>query len=66
MEKPKSTDEYISSFSKETQKLLQEVRKTIKNAIPNAKETISYGMPAYKLNGKALIYFGGYKNHIGF
>ncbi len=66
MDKPKSTDEYISSFPKETQILLQEVRKTIKNAAPNTNESISYGMPAYKLNGKALVYFAGYKNHIGF
>lgn len=66
MDKPKSTDEYISSFPKETQFLLQEVRNTIKNAAPNTNESISYGMPAYKLNGKALVYFAGYKNHIGF
>lgn len=66
MDKPKSTDEYISSFPKATQILLQEVRETIKNAAPNANESISYGMPAYKLNGKALVYFAGYKNHIGF
>lgn len=66
MDKPKSTDEYISSFPEETQILLQEVRETIKNAAPNANESISYGMPAYKLNGKVLVYFAGYKNHIGF
>ncbi|GAA4061211.1 DUF1801 domain-containing protein [Flavobacterium cheonanense] len=66
MDKPKSTDEYISSFPKATQILLQEVRETIKNAAPKANESISYGMPAYKLNGKALVYFAGYKNHIGF
>ena len=66
MDKPKSTDEYTSSFPEETQILLQEVRETIKNAAPNANESISYGMPAYKLNGKVLVYFAGYKNHIGF
>lgn len=66
MDKPKSTDEYISNFPAATQIILQEVRETIKNAAPNANESISYGMPAYKLNGKALVYFAGYKNHIGF
>jgi uncharacterized protein YdhG (YjbR/CyaY superfamily) len=66
MDKPKSTDEYISSFPAATQILLQEVRRTIKNIAPEADESISYGMPAYKLNGKALVYFAGYKNHIGF
>ena len=65
-DKPKSTEEYISNFPKETQILLQDIRKTIKNAAPEADEIISYGMPAYKLNGKALVYFAGYKNHIGF
>ena len=66
MDKPKSTDEYISNFPKEIQIVLQEVRKTIKNVAPKADESISYGMPAYKLNGKVLVYYAGYKNHIGF
>lgn len=63
--KPASVDEYISGFSKETQKILQEIRQTIKKAAPAAVETISYAMPAYKLNGKVLIYFAAYENHIG-
>jgi uncharacterized protein YdhG (YjbR/CyaY superfamily) len=66
MDKPKSTDEYISNFPKEIQIVLQEVRKTIKNVAPKANESISYGMPAYKFNGKVLVYYAGYKNHIGF
>lgn len=57
-------DAYISGFSKGTQKLLKQVRATIKKAAPQVEEMISYGMPAYKLNGP-LIYFAGYKNHIG-
>jgi uncharacterized protein YdhG (YjbR/CyaY superfamily) len=57
-------DAYISGFSKDTQKLLKQVRATIKKAAPQVEEMISYGMPAYKLNGP-LIYFAGYKNHIG-
>lgn len=65
MDKPRSTDEYLTTFSKERKVLLQQVRETIKNVAPEAEETISYGMPAYKLNGKALVYFAGYKNHIG-
>lgn len=66
MDKPKSTEEYISNFPKETQLLLEEVRKTIINAAPEAEESISYGMPAYKLYKKPLVYFAGYENHIGF
>jgi uncharacterized protein YdhG (YjbR/CyaY superfamily) len=62
----KTVDEYISTFPKETQLLLENVRATIRNKAPEAIESISYGMPAYKTNGKPLIYFAGYKNHIGF
>jgi uncharacterized protein YdhG (YjbR/CyaY superfamily) len=62
---PITVDEYIAAFPKEMQQLLQQVRATIKKAAPAAEEVISYGMPAYKLNGM-LVYFAGYKNHIGF
>ncbi len=61
-----NVDEYISTFPKETQELLKQVRKTIRQAAPDAGESISYGMPAYKLNGKPLVYFAAFKNHIGF
>lgn len=62
----KSVDEYIASFPTETQKLLLEVRNAIRKAAPEAEERIAYNMPGYKSNGKALVYFAGYKNHIGF
>ncbi len=65
MIKPIDIDEYIASFPKEIQKLLKQLRATIKKAAPQANEVISYGMPAYKLNGM-LLYFGAHKNHIGF
>jgi uncharacterized protein YdhG (YjbR/CyaY superfamily) len=65
MKKPLDIDEYISDFPKETQLLLSEMRETISKAAPAAEEIISYGMPAFKLNG-VLVYFAGYKNHIGF
>lgn len=64
--KPVSVSAYIDTFPPETQAILKEIRRTIKKAVPEAKEVISYGMPAYKLNGKILVYFAGYKNHIGF
>lgn len=63
--KPNNTDEYISSFPKETQELLQQLRGAIKQAAPKAEEVISYNMPAFKMNG-ILVYFAGCKNHIGF
>jgi uncharacterized protein YdhG (YjbR/CyaY superfamily) len=65
MKKPIDTDSYIASFPKGTQKLLQQVRKAIKEAAPKAEEVISYGMPAFKLNGP-VAYFAGYEHHIGF
>ena len=58
-------DTYISSFPLITQKRLSEIRLLIKQAAPAAEEIISYQMPAYKLHGM-LVYFAGYKNHIGF
>lgn len=65
-EKPSNIDEYIAKFPKETQIILEKIRTTIKKIVPESEETISYAMPAFKLNKKALVYFAGYKNHIGF
>ena len=61
----KNFDEYLESFPKETQQLLGKMRLTIRRAAPKAKESISYGMPTFTLNGNR-VYFAGYKNHIGF
>jgi uncharacterized protein YdhG (YjbR/CyaY superfamily) len=58
-------DKYIAGFPKETQKLLEQLRKTINKAAPEAEEVISYGMPAFKQKG-ILVYFAGYEKHIGF
>ena len=63
--KAKDVDEYLSGFPKEIQKKLEELRFAIRKAAPDAKEIISYQMPAYSLNG-ILVYFAAYKNHIGF
>jgi uncharacterized protein YdhG (YjbR/CyaY superfamily) len=62
----KSVDEYITSFPKDIQSLLNTIRATITETAPKAVESISYGMPSYKLNGKPLVYFAAFKNHIGF
>ncbi|OQB74825.1 MAG: hypothetical protein BWX90_00171 [bacterium ADurb.Bin132] len=64
-EKPKNIDEYISSFPDETRLLLEKMREVIKSAAPEAKEVISYQMPAFKLDS-VLVYFAAHKNHIGF
>ena len=60
----KNIDEYIATFPKETQKILEEIRATIKAAAPGAEEKISYQMPTFFLNGN-LIHFAAFKNHIG-
>jgi uncharacterized protein YdhG (YjbR/CyaY superfamily) len=65
MAKTNDIDKYIAVFPKDTQKLLEQMRVTIMKAAPKAEEVISYQMPAYKLNGM-LVFFAGYKNHIGF
>ena len=61
----KTINEYINSFPIEVQKLLQAIRQTIKETVPEASERISYQMPAFYLNGN-LVYFAAFKNHIGF
>ena len=62
---PKTIDEYIALFPINTQDILQQVRETIHKAAPNAKEVISYKMPAFKQNA-VLVYFAAYQKHIGF
>ena len=57
-------DDYIASFPDDVQAVLSEVRKTIRQAAPEAVESISYQIPTYKLNGQPLIYFAGWKHHI--
>jgi uncharacterized protein YdhG (YjbR/CyaY superfamily) len=59
-------DTYIQQFPTDVQEILDTIRKIITNNVTNLEESISYGMPAYKFNKKPLVYFAGYKNHIGF
>ena len=61
----KSIDEYINTFPKEIQEILESLRKVIKKAAPMAEETISYRIPTFKFNGN-LVHFAAFKNHIGF
>ncbi|MEO5599765.1 MAG: DUF1801 domain-containing protein [Cyclobacteriaceae bacterium] len=63
--KPENIEEYIATFPKEVQSILQEVRTAIGKAAPEADETINYQMPTFKLHGN-LVHFAGYKNHVGF
>lgn len=63
-QKPTDIDGYISQFPDDVQAVLEQVRKTIGNAAPDAKEVISYQMPAFRQHG-ILVYFAAWKNHIG-
>lgn len=56
---------FIADFPDEVQKILEQIRATIQQAAPDAKEAIKYGMPTFVLNGN-LVHFAAYKNHIGF
>jgi len=62
--KPATIDDYIATASPEVQPILHEIRRTIQVAAPNAEETISYAIPAFRLNG-ILVYFAAFKKHIG-
>jgi len=61
---PKDIDEYIARFPADVRAILEKVRTTIRAAAPEAKETISYQMPAFKQHG-ILVYFAAWENHIG-
>ena len=64
-EKFETIDDYINTFPEDVQLILQGLRRTIREAAPQAREAISYQMPTFKLNGN-LVHFAAYKNHIGF
>lgn len=61
-----TVDDYIRDFPQEVQGLLRQMRAVILESAPEALESISYGMPAYQLQGKPLVYFAAFKRHIGF
>jgi len=61
-----SVSDYIKTFPKEIQVILEKLRALVLKNAPDAAENISYGMPAYKTHGKPLVYFAAFKNHIGF
>jgi len=62
----KTVEEYIKTFPKDIQTILEKLRQTIHETAPEAVETISYQMPTFKLNGKNLVHFAVFKEHIGF
>lgn len=61
----KTIDEYIDDFPKDIQGILKALRQAIRESAPKAEETISYQMPAFRLNG-ILVYFAAFRDHISF
>src|ERR1700719_3382920 len=66
MAKPRTIDEHLVAVSAEKRAALQRLRKDIRAAAPNAEECISYGLPAFRLNGKFLVAFGAASKHCAF
>jgi uncharacterized protein YdhG (YjbR/CyaY superfamily) len=60
---PRNIDEYIAGFPPAVQRVLKRVRSTIRKAMPGAEEAISYRIPTYKLHGRYVLYFAGWKQH---
>jgi uncharacterized protein YdhG (YjbR/CyaY superfamily) len=58
-----SVDDYIAAQPEPVQSLLVRVRSAIRKAVPRAEESISYNLPTYKLDGRAMIYFAAWKKH---
>jgi len=61
----KTIDEYVATFPKNVQSILEKLRQAIRDSAPEAEEAISYQIPTFKLNGN-LVHFAAFKNHIGF
>ena len=62
---PGSVDEYIAGFPPETRRVLEEVRALVRQTVPGVTERISYAIPTFELEGRYVVYFGGWKKHIG-
>jgi len=64
--KPRTIDEYLEKVKADQRATLEKLRKTIVAAAPGVEECISYGIPAFRLNGRSLVFFGAWANHCSF
>lgn len=64
--KPRTIDEYLAGVTAGQRVALEKLRKTIRAAAPEVEECISYGIPAFRLNGRSLVFFGAWANHCSF
>ncbi|NUQ86237.1 MAG: DUF1801 domain-containing protein [Anaerolineales bacterium] len=62
----KTIDQFISEYPPEIQTILQKIRAAIHKSAPGAEEAMAYGIPTFRLNGKNLVHFSAFKEHIGF
>ena len=66
MPKPVSVDAYLAGLTSDKRASLEKLRQAIKAAVPKAEECISYQIPAFRLDGKILVWFGAAKDHCSF
>src|SRR5215470_9288420 len=62
-QKPKTIDKYLAGVNADHRNVLKKVRRTIRAVAPKAEECISYGIPAFRLDGRSLLFFGAWANH---
>lgn len=65
MKIPKNYEEYCLDFPEETQEILENLKNFIQNLLPESELCINYGIPTFKMKGKNVIHFAGFRNHIG-
>jgi uncharacterized protein YdhG (YjbR/CyaY superfamily) len=65
-QKPRTIDDYLAGVAPDQHALLRKLRETIHAVAPKTEECISYGIPAFRLNGRALVFFGAWANHCSF
>jgi uncharacterized protein YdhG (YjbR/CyaY superfamily) len=64
--KPQTVNEYFATLKPDQRRTLAKLRQTIRAVAPEAEECISYGIPAFRLNGRSLVFFGAWSNHCSF
>lgn len=60
-----TVDDYVNALPPEVRAILEEIRRSIRQAVPGAEETIKYQMPTITLNGKSIVHVAAWKHHIG-
>ncbi len=64
--RPETIDDYLGSLTRDKRAALQKLRRSIRAAAPRAEECISYGIPAFRLDGKVIAWFGAATSHCSF